>query len=104
MTFLYVAFDPDMLHFPLPFRIQAKWQGSVGYAQDFPTILISFDTLTFSRLCGAPSRCASRGMVPPLSSISLVRVRANISLPPTGVGMPAICTATATNCTEKPLL
>src|SRR5437016_5069575 len=66
MTFLYVAFDPDMLHFPLPFRIQAKWQGSVGYAQDFPTILISFDTLPFYRLCGARSRCASRGCGSPV--------------------------------------
>jgi hypothetical protein len=62
MTFPYVAFDPDMLHSPLPFGIQAYWQGSVGSAQDFPPILISFDTLTFCRLCGAPSRCAIRGL------------------------------------------
>lgn len=27
MTSSYVAFDPDMLHFPLPFGIQARWQG-----------------------------------------------------------------------------
>ncbi len=32
MTSSYVAFDPDMLHSPLPFGIQARWQGSVGYA------------------------------------------------------------------------
>jgi hypothetical protein len=61
MTSSYVAFDPDMLHSPLPFGIQACWQGSVGYAQDVPTILVSFDTLTFCRLYGAPSRCAIRG-------------------------------------------
>src|SRR5437879_4442348 len=62
MTCSYVAFGPDMLHSPLPFGIQAKWQGSVGCAQGFPTTLISFDILLFCRLCGAPSRCASRGV------------------------------------------
>jgi len=49
MTFPYVAFDPDMLHSPLPFGIQANWQGSVGYAQGLPTTLVSFDTLLFCR-------------------------------------------------------
>ena len=49
MTFSYVAFDPDMLHSPLPFGIQAVWQGLVGYAQGFPTTLIPFGTLTFRR-------------------------------------------------------
>ena len=61
MTSSYVAFDPDMLHSPLPFGIQANWQGSVGYAQNPPTVLIPFGTLLFRRLCGAPSRCAIRG-------------------------------------------
>jgi hypothetical protein len=27
MTSSYIAFDPDMLHSPLPFGIQAIWQG-----------------------------------------------------------------------------
>jgi len=49
MTFSSVAFDPDMLHSPLPFGIHAKKQGSVGCAQGLPTTLLSFDTLTFCR-------------------------------------------------------
>jgi len=49
MTFSYMAFGPDMLHSPLPFGIQANWQGSVGYAQGLPTTLIPFGTLTFRR-------------------------------------------------------
>jgi hypothetical protein len=49
MTCSYVAFGPDMLHSPLPFGIQAKWQGSVGYAQGLPTTLIPFGTLPFRR-------------------------------------------------------
>jgi hypothetical protein len=49
MTFSYMAFGPDMLHFPLPFGIQATWQGSVGYAQGLPTALIPSGTLTFRR-------------------------------------------------------
>jgi hypothetical protein len=62
MTSSYAAFDPDMLHSPLPFGIQARWQGSVGCARGLPTTPISFDTLTFCRGCGAQSRCASRGL------------------------------------------
>jgi len=49
MTSSYVAFDPDMLHSPLPFGIQATWQGSVGCAQGLPTPLVPFGTLLFCR-------------------------------------------------------
>jgi len=49
MTPSYAVFGPDMLHSPLPFGIQARWQGSVGCAQSLPTTLISSDTLTFCR-------------------------------------------------------
>jgi hypothetical protein len=48
MTTRYVAFCSNMLHSPLPFGIQALWQGSVGCTRDIPIIPAAFAALIFA--------------------------------------------------------